>query len=458
MFVITDGAPNRWHGSGTTDLTSYGDWLTAANKAIAAADYARDGQLPRQGALRRHRRRRRPQHDLGRMQRHEPRLLVSEGHDGHRGWQLLQPLEFNQLLQTLLTESGCTDIVLTKTSNGPIDAGNQGSFTISIKNNGSQASDPGTITDVLPADIDWSIDPAVAGCSLSGTGIGSDAKVLTCDVPALDPNGTEVLSVTVVADFPNAAGYCADLPNTAEFTYDGNTSGTPDKSASATLTIENCPTTGSISGSKYNDLNGNSEVDNGEPKLSNWTIQLKDDGGNVVASTTTSNGDYSFSNVTPGLYHVCEVQQSGWIATLPPPDACWTVDLASGQDVTAANFLNRQVGTIIIRKATVGGNGTFQFDGDLGGFQLVVPGSASTTFPNKAPGTYLVHEIVPTGWDLTSINCGANQNNTGAVDGINIVLEAGETVDCTFNNTKLQPLVVSKTAETTWTRDNDWTI
>ncbi len=219
--------------------------------------------------------------------------------------------DFDQIQQELLTQSGCTDIVLTKTSNGPIDAGNQGSFTISIKNNGSQASDPGTITDVLPADIDWSIDPAVAGCSLSGTGIGSDAKVLTCDVPALDPGGTEVLSVTVVADFPNAAGYCADLPNTAEFTYDGNTSGTPDKTASATLTVENCPTTGSISGSKYNDLNGNGERRQRraeDVRLADRSSRSLQD--NVVATTNTDgDGDYSFSNVTPGSYKVCEVQK-----------------------------------------------------------------------------------------------------------------------------------------------------
>ena len=61
-------------------------------------------------------------------------------------------------------------------------------------------------------------------------------------------------------------------------------------------------------------------------------------------------------------------------------------------------------------------------------------------------GTYNVTENVPPGWDLTSIDCGPN-NNTGATNGLNIVLEAGEDAVCTFNNINLSSSIdVIKTA------------
>ena len=66
------------------------------------------------------------------------------------------------------------------------------------------------------------------------------------------------------------------------------------------------PNLGSISGMKFNDLNGNGIRDSGESGLANWTIVLtKTDGSN---ETTISNldGTYIFSNLTPGNYTVGE--------------------------------------------------------------------------------------------------------------------------------------------------------
>jgi hypothetical protein len=72
--------------------------------------------------------------------------------------------------------------------------------------------------------------------------------------------------------------------------------------------------TETISGFKWNDLNGNGVRENNEPLLPNWTINLYE-GANLVATATTSNiGTYSFI-VEPGEYRVSEVQQSGWTQT-----------------------------------------------------------------------------------------------------------------------------------------------
>ena len=46
------------------------------------------------------------------------------------------------------------------------------------------------------------------------------------------------------------------------------------------------------------------------------------------------------------------------------------------------------------------------------------------------PGTYSVSEIVPAGWDLTSATC----DDGSPISDINV--SPGETVTCTFTNTK----------------------
>jgi hypothetical protein len=87
-------------------------------------------------------------------------------------------------------------------------------------------------------------------------------------------------------------------------------------------------------GYKFNDLNDNG-VDNSEPRLSGWTINLTgtDDLGHPVSMTTVTgaNGQYSFTGLVPGTYTVTEVQQTGWMQTTGGA----TVTLTSGQVAVA---------------------------------------------------------------------------------------------------------------------------
>ena len=95
-------------------------------------------------------------------------------------------------------------------------------------------------------------------------------------------------------------------------------------------------------GYKFDDLNDNG-IDNSEPKLSGWTIDLTgtDDLGNPVSMTTVTgaNGQYSFTGLTPGMYTVTEVQQTGWTQTAGGT----TVTLTSGQVAVA---LSGEAGTL----------------------------------------------------------------------------------------------------------------
>ena len=80
--------------------------------------------------------------------------------------------------------------------------------------------------------------------------------------------------------------------------------------------------TGSISGVKWNDLNANSQYDEGEPLIPNWQMYIdannnaRLDAGEVSAFTD-SDGVYTFDNLDAGTYIIREVIPSDWVQTFP---------------------------------------------------------------------------------------------------------------------------------------------
>ena len=79
---------------------------------------------------------------------------------------------------------------------------------------------------------------------------------------------------------------------------------------------------GTIKGQKWSDVNGNGVKDTGEPGLANWTLYLDANGngafdGGEPSTTTDSLGNYTFTNLSPGLYTVREVAKAGWQQTYP---------------------------------------------------------------------------------------------------------------------------------------------
>jgi uncharacterized repeat protein (TIGR01451 family) len=97
-----------------------------------------------------------------------------------------------------------------------------------------------------------------------------------------------------------------------------------------------------ISGMKFNDLNGNGIRDSGEPGLPNWTIKVTDSSGNTQTVTTDSLGNYSFTVPAPGTYTVAEVLQTGWTQTAPATPGTHTVNALPGQVVSNKDFGNRK--------------------------------------------------------------------------------------------------------------------
>ncbi len=117
------------------------------------------------------------------------------------------------------------------------------------------------------------------------------------------------------------------LPQSYIFDYNGSVV-IPDKSELGDIEIPCPPATGSVRGSKFQDLDCDGEFDLGEPGLPGWTIVLSGTGG-TFTTTTDASGNFSFSNVPNGNYTVCELGQAGWTQTAPG-SGCHTISVSGG--------------------------------------------------------------------------------------------------------------------------------
>jgi uncharacterized protein (DUF2141 family) len=97
-----------------------------------------------------------------------------------------------------------------------------------------------------------------------------------------------------------------------------------------------------ISGSVFNDLNGNGVRNTGEAGLASWRIFI-DANKNGVLDTgemsvlTDSSGNWSFKTLAAGTYAVRIVQQTGWKRTTPAGGS-FTVTVSSGGRSTGKLF------------------------------------------------------------------------------------------------------------------------
>jgi hypothetical protein len=102
--------------------------------------------------------------------------------------------------------------------------------------------------------------------------------------------------------------------------------------------LQPSPPPGSISGQVFNDQNSNGRQDADEAGLSGWTVYLDLNGNGQLDSgepstTTDAAGTYQFTGLSPGTYQVREVPQSGWAQTTVNPPAVVITASAGVQDV-----------------------------------------------------------------------------------------------------------------------------
>lgn len=123
----------------------------------------------------------------------------------------------------------------------------------------------------------------------------------------------------------------------------------------------------------------------------------------------------------------------------------WIDPVVGGQTYYCVGFnapvetYEEEGGTLIIEKVTVGGDGEFTFGvEEVGDYEIqTVEGEGSVTI-HGLDGTYDVVELVPEGWDLTSVVCEYDGESEGESieNGKTVYIDEGDTVTCTFTNTK----------------------
>jgi hypothetical protein len=125
------------------------------------------------------------------------------------------------------------------------------------------------------------------------------------------------------------------------------------------------------------------------------------------------------------------------VANWTPNQANCTVTVSPGGTATC-HFVNTKGSGIIVQKQTIGGSGSFTFTSsyDQDGFTL--SDGQSNDSGLLAAGTYSVSEDAQTGWIQTSATCSDGSPINA------IVLAAGESVTCTFVNTKKGSITVTK--------------
>ncbi len=262
----------------------------------------------------------------------------------------------------------------------------------------------------------------------NGNGVRDDGEpgVAGWTIDLLDPADTSIILRQVTTDSDGNFTFRSLPPGTyliREEVQPGWRQMTPDPAAITLGATQNVAgvTFGNfklitVSGLKYNDLNGNGTRDSGDPGLAGWTFQLTNLGDNsVVSATTDASGAFAFTGVGPGTYRLREVPQPGWGPTTPNPA---DIVATSGKDVTGVEFGNfNQVvltGTVFIDR---NGNGV-RDAGEPGAPGFVVAldlnsdgsidqtattaANGSYAFSGVGPGTHRVFQLPRNGFDVTA--------------------------------------------------------
>ena len=173
-----------------------------------------------------------------------------------------------------------------------------------------------------------------------------------------------------------------------------------------------------VTGTVYNDLNGDGTHQLGDPALASWTIDLLDSQGTLVATTTSdASGHYGFANLPSAVFTIEEVVHPGWYITEPTnPPGTYTLTPPGGSVVTGLDFGN-------FKTIMVSGNVYNDQDGNgmhgpsepgLGGWTVdledssgnvlatvLTDSSGNYSFSGVGGGTYLIAQVVQTNWVQT---------------------------------------------------------
>jgi plastocyanin len=170
-------------------------------------------------------------------------------------------------------------------------------------------------------------------------------------------------------------------------------------------------------------------------------------GGTYADFSLTDAATPNDQTLVPGTYSVSETVPAGWDLTsatcsssIGDTETPASIELDAGEIVTCT-FTNTKRGRIVVDKVTNPSGDPQSFSFDAGGGTYADFSLTDAAAPNDqalVPGTYSVSEAAVLGWDLTSTVCSDGSPVTA------IAVAAGETVTCTFTNTKRGHIIVDK--------------
>jgi Glycosyl hydrolases family 16/SdrD B-like domain len=242
--------------------------------------------------------------------------------------------------------------------------------------------------------------------------------------------------------------YVRVLDNSRAFGY-GGAAQTPPSGASVITHV-------------WNDLDGNGRQDGGEPALANWTMTAVNsaNGQELRRQQTDATGDVVLSGLPSAGYRICAEMPPGWHNTRPAVtttgQACYWISAMSGQSILLSfgQHFNGAVaaaptpnptpaptsldGVVMLSVDARPDSGQdFLLTTDLLSESLVIdsPGDsdaiASYRQVRARPGIYRVAPNLPSGWTLSSGQCGASSMTPGASE-VFFTLDAGQAINCAF--------------------------
>lgn len=314
---------------------------------------------------------------------------------------------------------------ITKTASlGPqVPQGSAFTYTVTVTNTSEVNATEVKMTDQLPANV------TVTGVAASqGTCDTPQNGMLMCDLGDLPGGGSATITISVNA---TTVGDATNIAFVGE------------QSAAVELEIVEQPISLSICGQKWYDDDEDGVQDPEESGLNGFEIELLDESGNLIATTTTGNDDlngdgeidpiteqgrFCFDNLDRGTYILREKVPDGWMQTFPAPPGTHTVTIATGSQprVRFGNVRRFKIrgekyldlnhngvrdpdepgldgfeielldagGTVIARTHT---RPEFPADDPDG-----VPTHGIFCFNDLAPGVYILREVVPSGWIQTA--------------------------------------------------------
>ncbi len=186
-------------------------------------------------------------------------------------------------------------------------------------------------------------------------------------------------------------------------TFVVNTSGGVDTSRNMYFKIY------SVTGVKFEDLNGNGVQDNGEPGLAGWTVNVS---GTVVggaSAVTDASGNWTVDSVGGGKHFITETNQAGWVQTTPAvPDSIVsnyaTIWTGAGTGVVTSKPLGNFKTVCIsgVKYRDLNHNGVRDAgEAGMAGVTITVDGAGGTSTTTAGDGTYQICGLGPGNHNVT---------------------------------------------------------